>query len=170
MGVNQLSRFEHDFQCFSEVESKGCLRCLNYLGYGAYKIKDLPDDKVLWGTRVYCKLSECMPDLKPIPCGFCGRIDFESAVKGVEDKELRETLISLGMCPNCHDEWREACLCLLCHFDYHSSSIPGRKGNYCFCNGCEWKEECPEKRKSFPDCEKMREIGKEAVEKITELI
>ena len=167
----ELSRFDHDFQEFTEVESKGCLRCRSYLGYGLYKIKDLPDDKVLWGIRVYCKTSECTPDLKPIPCSFpCGCTDLEKAVEGVEDKELKATLISLGMCPRCHDEWREACLCFLCAFDYPNSSIPGRKGNYCFCNGCEWNELCPEKRKSFPDCEEMREIDKEKVEEITELI
>ena len=164
-------RFEHKFQeDFSEVESKGCLRCKNYQGYGFYKIKDLPDGKVVWGIKVYCKLAECVPDLKPIRCNYCGCEDFEKAVQKIEDEELKKHLLQLTMCPNCHEDWRGECFCLLCHFDYPNSSIPGKRGNYCFCKGCEWNDQCPEKRKSFPDCEEMREIEESKVEKITQLI
>jgi len=163
-------KHEHDFQEFSEFEAKGCLRCTHYLGYGPYKIRDLPDNKVLWGMRVDCKLSTCVPDLKPIPCGYCLLADLEKALEQVQDEELKQTLKKLDMCPHCHEEWREECLCLLCYFDYPNSSIPGKKGNYCFCNGCGWRDPCPEKRKSFPDCEEMREISEKAVERILELV
>jgi hypothetical protein len=169
-GSMKEERNEHYFDEFDEVEAKGCLRCYNYLGYGLHKIKDLPDDKVLWGIKVICKVSMCSPNLKPILCGFCFHTDLEKLLEKVEDEELKQTLKNLGMCPSCYEDWRAECLCLLCHFDYPNSRIPGKKGSYCFCNGCEWKDPCPEKRKSFPDCEEMREINKKNVEKIIELV
>jgi len=53
-------------------------------------------------------------------------------------------------------------------FDYNN--IKGRKGNYCFCKGCEWNHQCPEKQKMFIDCTDMIEISEKKVEKIMELL
>jgi len=162
--------YEHKFGKDFSIEGKGCLRCSNYAGYGFYKLHDLPDGKVQYGTRVICKVSECQPSLKPISCNYCDS-DLLKSLESVTDEELKQDLKELGMCSRCHEYWRFECLCALCHFDYPSSSrIKGKKGNYCFCQGCEWYEQCPEKQKSFLECSEMVEITKEKVDRIMEFV
>jgi len=69
-----MSEFEHRFETFEKIEERGCLHCNNYLSRGFYKIKDLPNGKVLWGNRIYCKVKECRPDFTG-RCRICrGRL------------------------------------------------------------------------------------------------
>lgn len=152
------------------VEEKGCLRCRNYMGYGFYVIEETTNGRVKYGLRVNCKVPECKPDLKPTTCAYCSG-DLLKSLESVTDEDLKRDLLEMGMCANCYEEWRMECLCLICHFDYPSSSaIKGRKGNYCFCQGCEWNEKCPEKHEMFDDCKDMKEIPPKKVHEILEKV
>jgi len=149
-------------------ELEECNRCSHYAGYRLESAKTPKGYSIV----IYCEIEECIPDVKPIPCGYCHRTNvLEEIEKSNLDLELKEDLKKMDMCPNCHEDWRGECLCLLCSCDYpHTSRIKGKKGNYCFCLGCEWTERCPERRKMMSDCSDMKEIPKSKVEEIMDII
>lgn len=88
-------KFKHKFTKFKEVEQRDCLHCNNYLGCGSYKIKDLPGNRVLWGTMVYCKVEECQPD-------FSGRC------KICHNKLYRQFEKKAGICWLCSEKKERA--------------------------------------------------------------